>query len=126
MLEILPYIGTLWLLIEMYGVSGAAWAWGLRVLADALLLFWAAGTTTAFKHIRVSALPLIGAFTLAFRMPYDSVLYLCIALLLVPASIGLSVASIPPGLRNSLKLRGTSKNPSFCRMPSCNHLILPD
>lgn len=104
MFEIFPYIGILWALVELYGISGAAWAWDLRVLADALLLFWAARTMSVFKHIMVSALPLIGAFITAFGMSYYSVLYLCLALLLVVASIVLSVAIIPSSLRNSLKL----------------------
>ncbi|MBN6743028.1 flippase, partial [Acidithiobacillus sp. MC6.1] len=41
-LELVPYGGVLWLLINRFGVAGAAWAWSLRVLADAFLLFWAA------------------------------------------------------------------------------------
>lgn len=34
--ELIPYLGILWLLIERFGISGAAIAWLIRVLVDAL------------------------------------------------------------------------------------------
>lgn len=39
--ELLPYLGTLWLMMHWMGVVGAAIAWSLRVWADAVLMFWA-------------------------------------------------------------------------------------
>ena len=38
-LELVPFIVTLWLLLQQFGLAGAALAWVLRVGADALLLF---------------------------------------------------------------------------------------
>lgn len=43
MLELLPFIGVLWLLIDRFGLPGAAAAWTLRVAVDALLMFQLAG-----------------------------------------------------------------------------------
>ena len=37
-LELIPYLLTLWLLIENFGIAGAAAAWFLRVLVDTLIL----------------------------------------------------------------------------------------
>ena len=41
--ELLPYLACAWVLITWYGIDGAALAWTLRVLADAVVLFVAAG-----------------------------------------------------------------------------------
>lgn len=38
MIEIIPYLLALWLLIEKFGIAGAAAAWFLRVLVDAIIL----------------------------------------------------------------------------------------
>lgn len=37
-LELIPYLLTLWLLIENFGIAGAAAAWFLRVLVDTVIL----------------------------------------------------------------------------------------
>jgi O-antigen/teichoic acid export membrane protein len=104
-LELLPYIAILWVLIDRLGILGAAWAWDIRVLADTLLLFWAARTTSTLGHTMIGMLPIMAAFVVAFEMPYDSALYLGIALLLAGASIGWSIASIPQDQRTALSLR---------------------
>ena len=110
-LELLPYVGILWLLIDLLGVPGAAWAWDLRVIADALLLFWAARTFSALRYALVGVLPIMGAFAIAFEMPYDSVLYMGVATALVGASAGWSVASIPQELRIALLQRLLLRRP---------------
>lgn len=43
LLELLPFIGVLWLLIDRFGLPGAAAAWTARVAIDALLMFHLAG-----------------------------------------------------------------------------------
>jgi hypothetical protein len=47
----------------------------------------------------VGMLPIIGAFFVAFEMPYDSIVYVAIAITLVGTSVGLSFVSIPHDLR---------------------------
>lgn len=42
-LELVPFIGVLWLLIDRFGLPGAAAAWTLRVGVDALLMFHLSG-----------------------------------------------------------------------------------
>jgi O-antigen/teichoic acid export membrane protein len=41
-LELVPFIGLLWAAVSNFGLLGAAMAYTLRVVIDALLLFWAA------------------------------------------------------------------------------------
>jgi O-antigen/teichoic acid export membrane protein len=40
LLELFPYLCLLWILTKQFGISGAAAAWFLRALADALILNW--------------------------------------------------------------------------------------
>ena len=110
-LELLPYVAILWLLIDLLGVPGAAWAWDLRVLVDALLLFWAAQTFSALSQAMVGILPIMGAFLVAFELPYDSVLYMGIGVVLAGASIGWSIAIIPQNLRIVLLQRLLLRRP---------------
>jgi len=110
-LEILPYVAILWVLITRLGILGAAWAWDLRVLADTLLLFWGARTTSGLSRTIVGILPIAGAFVIAFDMPYDSALYVGSSVLLVGASIGLSIASIPQEQRAAISRRLLSRTP---------------
>lgn len=42
LLELPIYVGVAWLLVNRWGIAGAAWAWTLRMVLDALLLFAAA------------------------------------------------------------------------------------
>ena len=98
-LELLPYIAILWVLIDRLGVPGAAWAWDLRVLADTLLLFWAARTTSGLARTVVGICPIIGAFVIASQLPYNSAIYVTLTALMAGASMASSVASIPPDQR---------------------------
>lgn len=41
LLEVLLYVPLVWFLVKSTGVAGGALAWTLRVMLDALLLFWA-------------------------------------------------------------------------------------
>jgi O-antigen/teichoic acid export membrane protein len=95
MLELLPYIFILWFLIERNGVIGAALAWDFRVITDALLLFWAADTLPSLSFASIGFLPAIGAYFVGIDLPYDSISYVGLAMVLIGASVGCSVVSIP-------------------------------
>jgi O-antigen/teichoic acid export membrane protein len=57
MMELMPFLIVLYFAISQWGVIGAAIAWTLRVVADAVLLFYAAGIkSTAFKIIKTPTL----------------------------------------------------------------------
>jgi hypothetical protein len=56
-MELMPFLIVLYFAISQWGVIGAAIAWTLRVVADAVLLFYAAGIkSTAFKIIKTPTL----------------------------------------------------------------------
>lgn len=66
MMELLPFLGILWLLIHFFGLTGAAVAWSLRVAIDAILLFWASGThLTLVKKAMPAVILLIVSFGLS-------------------------------------------------------------
>lgn len=73
--EFVPFLGVLWAGLHLYGLAGAAAAWSLRVTADAILLYWAAGIT---KDTIVSLLPLVavigGTCVMSLATPLPSAL----------------------------------------------------
>jgi O-antigen/teichoic acid export membrane protein len=50
-LELLPFLGILWFGIQWFGLIGAALAWTLRVVADAVLLFAVAGQKVGWTKL---------------------------------------------------------------------------
>ena len=46
-IEFLPFVAFLWVLTTAFGIVGAAAAWTLRSIADALIMLWLAGTKRA-------------------------------------------------------------------------------
>lgn len=50
-IELLPFLGVLWLGVHYFGLIGAAWAWTLRVTVDALLLMLVAGQTSGWRRV---------------------------------------------------------------------------
>jgi O-antigen/teichoic acid export membrane protein len=43
MIEFLPFVATIWVLTESFGIVGAATAWSLRCTVDAAAMLWLAG-----------------------------------------------------------------------------------
>ncbi len=98
-LELLPYALVLWLLITQLGIVGAAWAWTLRVFADALLLFWSAKTVSTLRRAVPASVLLLGVFAIAIEIPYRSFAYLGLGTVLVLGATGWSVAVLPTEVR---------------------------
>ena len=67
LLELLPYLGMLWWFTSVYGISGAAAAWTLRVTADTLILnAIAAYTLPALRRLAVRSCVSVFITGLAF------------------------------------------------------------
>ncbi len=50
-LELIPFLGLLWLGLHFFGLLGAAWAWTLRVAVDGILLFVVAGQIPGWQKV---------------------------------------------------------------------------
>lgn len=72
-LELLPFLGVLWLSMQWFGLEGAALAWTLRVIVDAGLLFWAARLASSVLSDLWPALFALGiSWMLAVTLPDQS------------------------------------------------------
>lgn len=99
-LELIPYVAVLWMGLEFAGVQGAAWAWVLRVSADAVLLFSAAGLRSRVSPLLWSGLGLLLVLQLGLDVAGDSLVIrasLGVVLLLVAVYWSLRLA--PESLR---------------------------
>jgi O-antigen/teichoic acid export membrane protein len=72
LLELLPYLALLWIGLSRAGVQGAAWAWSLRVIVDAVILYWLVGVRWTILRQLLPAIVLLllavaGALTLFHR-----------------------------------------------------------
>jgi O-antigen/teichoic acid export membrane protein len=112
LLELLPYLALLWIGLARAGVQGAAWAWTVRVIVDAVLLYWIVGVRWTILRRLLPAIALLlltvgGALTL-FDRPE---LRLLLGTTLVAASVAWSwsIASEPLKLliTRSLQLRSS-------------------
>ena len=116
-LEVLPYVAILWVLIDLLGVRGAAWAWDLRVLADTLLLFWATKTFSALRKAALGFLPLAGAFAISTEMPYDSFFYVGLGVLLLAGTGLWSLAVLPHDMRSAIRRLNRYARPCLRDVP---------
>jgi O-antigen/teichoic acid export membrane protein len=60
-IELVPFLGLLWLGVHYFGLIGAAYAWTLRVVLDAALLFIAAGRIPRWYRILPGAVIILAA-----------------------------------------------------------------
>jgi O-antigen/teichoic acid export membrane protein len=56
-LEIAPFLGVLWVALQLWGVYGAAWAWTARALVDAAALYGLSGMCR--RNLRVLVTPAV-------------------------------------------------------------------
>ena len=104
--EILPFLGVLWMTTKAYGIEGAAVAWGLRILADALILSWMARLPPA-SVIRVAPLILIlfASLLIARSSIGSDPLLSILAATIVPIILAPLALHFAPDLRNAIPLR---------------------
>ncbi|HKU26537.1 MAG TPA: flippase [Candidatus Sulfotelmatobacter sp.] len=76
-IEVVPFLGMLWLGLHFFGLVGCALAWTLRVSVDAILLFVVAGKTPGWQRLIpglilvIIAAPLAPTAILSFKTPAE-------------------------------------------------------
>jgi O-antigen/teichoic acid export membrane protein len=100
LLELLPFLGLLWLGIKVGGVAGAAAAWSVRVLVDTTLLLIAAKNRPRSQAYLVPAATLaVSAFVLAQVMPSSLSARLLACLFFLALALVWAWLVAPPSLR---------------------------
>ena len=64
-IEVIPFLGVLWVAVHTMGLIGAAWAWSLRVTFDALLLLIVAKQAGEWRRLIGGAVLVLLAVSLA-------------------------------------------------------------
>ena len=107
LLELIPFVGVLWLGVKIFGVAGAAAAWSARVLVDTtLLLVLAKNEPQSQAYLVPGALLVAAAFALAQVAPSSITGRALVSVVLVPAVLVWSWFVAPPSLRRiALQLR---------------------
>lgn len=107
LLELLPFVGILWLGVKIFGVAGAAAAWSARVFVDTtLLLVLAKNKPQSQAYLVPGGMLVAAAFVLAQLAPPSVTGRALVSVALVPAVLVWSWIVAPPSLRRiALRLR---------------------
>jgi O-antigen/teichoic acid export membrane protein len=99
LLEILPYVATLYIGISYFGLLGAALAWSLRCLADLILLSRKTSVLdVVLRQLATNGL-LVAVAATVMSMPLTIPMALLVAVALLAVSAALSWQTIPLRLR---------------------------
>jgi O-antigen/teichoic acid export membrane protein len=112
-MELVPFIAVLWVLLQRFGLPGAALAWVLRVSVDAVLIFCAARFTLRYMTRLTPAMVLLVASYLMAGAVGDSILWSAVLAAGMAIVCGIATLTFDPALRQ-LVLRATSRQFSGC------------
>ncbi|MDA8429806.1 MAG: flippase [Geobacteraceae bacterium] len=95
LLELAFYLPLLWWILKQYGIVGAAIAWTLRVVVDAILLMWVAHRMNPLVHklvVKLTGYAFMASLALALcaypdSLAIRSILFACISLCLLAFSV---------------------------------------
>jgi hypothetical protein len=103
--EILPFIGILWSLTHALGLPGAALAWTIRTIVDAVVIFLLAGCRAAYLLRLGPALLLVLATYGLAQMDQPSLLWALLYAVGIGATILGCGLAIEPALRGFVTKR---------------------
>jgi O-antigen/teichoic acid export membrane protein len=102
--ELIPYLVFLALALHAWGVVGAALAWSLRVIVDAVLLFWLSGDAPRGFRAYLPPLLLLGiAAAAAFAFPLGSVSRWAVGASAVLGSLGWAWRAAPDSVKRLVR-----------------------
>lgn len=101
--ELVPYLLLLYVGLHFWGLPGIAVAFGLRTLADCVLLMWFAGTLQGgVQALKVPVMLLLSGLAIAAGLPTGSTMWWLTAFGLLLFSLGWSWRTAPSEVRNLL------------------------
>lgn len=102
--ELIPYAAVLYLLMMLFGVEGAALAWTLRVVIDAVLILrFSAGNYRALRVILIPATLIVGLSLLSIILPVNALARWFLGGLLLLAGTVWAVRASPAALRAAVQ-----------------------
>lgn len=110
--ELLPYMGGLYLSLKYFGLTGAAWAFFVRMVVDGILLSWFADTgMPRLRLIAVTLVSLLGLEAMLSFMHYTLNFQIVLAALVGVVATTVALIVMPDDLFNKLPV------PAFMRRP---------
>jgi O-antigen/teichoic acid export membrane protein len=94
LMELPVYLVTLFFLARHFGITGVAIAWLLRVMLDALLLFWFSFRLLPECRFIITRLPLMVAGALAFNLVVAFIAILTVKIVLVSAVFLIAIPAL--------------------------------
>jgi O-antigen/teichoic acid export membrane protein len=102
-IELIPYAVVVWVGLAQGGLPGAAWAWVLRVVIDAILVFTAAGLLARVLLLLCTGTALIIVSRLGLHMAADTPLvHAGVAAVLLISAVFYGLRVIPTHLRQTI------------------------
>ena len=104
LIQLIPFLIVLWLLIAWLGIYGAAVAWSLRMLADAIAWFTASDSLMGFAKAILRPSPLVIVAILMADSNINIYLNLTLSAFVISATIYASISVIPPSFRSQIPI----------------------
>jgi O-antigen/teichoic acid export membrane protein len=104
LIQLIPFLIFLWLLIEWIGIYGAAIAWSLRMLADAIAWFVASDNLTEFARSISRTVPFVAGAVLITASNINFYFTIALSALIMTATVYVSIIMIPPPLGSKIKI----------------------
>lgn len=104
LIQLIPFLIFLWLLIEWIGIYGAAVAWSLRMLADAIAWFVASDSLTGFARSISRTVPFVAGAILIAASNINFYFTIALSALIMTATVYVCIIMIPPPLGSKIKI----------------------
>ncbi|MBU2861340.1 flippase [Acidithiobacillus ferrooxidans] len=102
LIQLIPFLIALWLLIEWLGIYGAAVAWSLRMLADAIAWFSASDSLMDFGKSVIRSIPLVAIAIFLATSNINGYLDVISSGLVIVATVYVCISMIPPSSRSQI------------------------
>ncbi|MHB1643206.1 MAG: flippase [Acidithiobacillus sp.] len=104
LMQLIPFLIALWLLIDWLGIYGAAVAWSLRMLADAIAWFSATGSLMDFGKSILRSIPLVAIAILLATSNINGYFDVVSSGLVIVATVYVCISMMPPSSRSQIPI----------------------